>query len=284
MISLAMQVVVLIGSWLWLPESLQEKREPSSPLAQSIHFQSPLAAIKKTIRDVLQVFKKSSSSSFWCLVVVYMLIVPMGGSRRSVFFYFVSYKFGWDSQDEGQYILVASLGRMFHMLLLYPFLTKLAVTADGPPGEKVGFELSVARIGAFLATLGYFAQGFVTHSWMLYVITIFEGFVTLAAPIIQSTLSSSVPTSSQGLLFSGVNVIAEVLGLMCGTLMPLVWSNTLAYMPNAFLIIISVFYGLAFLILVFEISVDDILQSRERVQQWDTHPNEEQVGLLSQVE
>lgn len=127
------------------------------------------------------------------------------------------------------------------------------------------FDLTLIRVGVYIASFSALMQALATVSWYLYIIAIFDGFAALVSPNIQSLLSASVPKTTQALLFSGITFSSQVISLIFAAIMPVVWSNTARSKPNAFLYLVSLFYALAGVSLLFGVSGDALLAARDRV-------------------
>lgn len=116
LIAFVAKLLVLIGTTLYLPESLRVQKKRSSS-DSSLADKTLYEMAQKTIVNVCNVFRDAATPSFFGLLAGFIMIVSCAGSGRLIFFYYVSLTFGWDSQDEGQLILAAAGSRMFHMLV-----------------------------------------------------------------------------------------------------------------------------------------------------------------------
>jgi DHA1 family tetracycline resistance protein-like MFS transporter len=266
-IATVLNLIIFVFTMLFLPESLRKKdiSTSNSSLADKTMYQM----LEKSVRNVVDVFREASTTSFFVLLAGFVLIVSCAGSGRSIFFYYVSLRFGWDSQDEGQFILVAAGTRMFHMLISYPFLARVFSSASESPERKMSFDLALIKIGLLIASLSALMQALASVSWYLYIIVLFDGFGALVSPTIQSLLSSSVSKSTQALLFSGITFSSQVVTLLFSPLMPVLWSNTAKTIPNLFLFVVGIFYGLAGLLITFGISETMLIEARDKVQEAD---------------
>ncbi|KAJ3306384.1 hypothetical protein HDV03_005351 [Kappamyces sp. JEL0829] len=272
--SLVCKVVIFIATYLFLPESLVTLRQADAgPTGRS-----PLQRLRSTMKGVVQVFREAMSPSFAYLMLGLMCIAA-AMSGRGVFFFYVSYTFGWDAQDEGQYLLVASGSRMIHMLITYPLLTKMFSKLCSDPKGKARFDLNLIRVGVLVAALGAVMQAFSKKGWYLYMITLVDGIATLANPTIQSLLSSNVPKSSQGLLFSGISFTTQVTGVVFGVIMPSIWATTVKMQfANAFLLVVAMLYFLAGFAVVAGVSSKRILEGRDKAHRAEQTSAEEELG------
>jgi DHA1 family tetracycline resistance protein-like MFS transporter len=259
LIALVCKVVVFFSTLAFLPESLKNTK-----LTGNLESVTVSDRMRGTFRDVLAVFKAAMTPSFTYLMIG-LMCVAAAGSGRSVFFFYVSFTFGWDSQDEGQYLLVASISRMVYMLIVYPLLAKVFSSLIATPKGKAKFDLNLIRVGVLIAAFCSLMQALSKKSWHFYGIALIDGFSTLASPTIQSLLSGNVPKSTQGLLFSGVSFITQIVGLLFGIIMPNIWAFTVkSQFANAFLFVVSSLYFCAGFAFVTGVSSKRILEGREK--------------------
>jgi MFS family permease len=230
-------IVVFVLTALFLPESLDKSAAPN-PSDISFGRDGPLQSIRKSISDVVSVFRDAASPTFMYMVFG-LCSVAAALSGRSLFFYYVSYRFGWDAQDEGQYILVSCIARLAHMLGTFQLLTYWYKDRCTTKEGKARFDLWLIRGALFVSSASAVLNALAPKGWMLYVIACVEAIGTLANPTLRSLLSGSVPSSSQGLLFSGVTFTEHVLGMIFGIIFPNIWSYTVRTHPNFFLYVIA---------------------------------------------
>jgi Na+/melibiose symporter-like transporter len=262
-------LVIFVFTSLFLPESLDFTAVPATD--NSVRRQGIVTSIVKSAKDILSVFRDATSPTFMYMVFG-LCSVAAALSGRSLFFYYVSFRFGWDAQDEGQYILVSCIARLTHMLGTFPLLTYWFKDSCGTRKEKARFDLWLIRGALFIASGTAVLTALAPKGWMLYVIVCVEAVGTLANPTLRSLLSGSVASSSQGLLFSGVNFTEHVLSMLFGIIFPNIWSHTVRTHPNFFLYVIACLMCLAgcFLLLA---TPENVVEFHSKVQE----ENEEEV-------
>ncbi|KAJ3274312.1 hypothetical protein HDV01_003156 [Terramyces sp. JEL0728] len=175
--SIIIEILVIFYAIFLLPESLDFEQIP----------QNEVNSLTDIVSSAVDVFAKAKSTSFILLLVVHGIMTLAHSS--TLFFQFVSYKFGWDSQDEGK-----------------------AVTPV---------------------------------SGVLYGLTVFDGFGTLAGPTLRSLISISVPSGSQGTLFSGISFLDQIISLFGGILYPNIWQLTVKNFPEFYFFVMASFYTIA---------------------------------------
>lgn len=118
----------------------------------------------------------------YLLFILFIIAVCIGG--MPMMFYYASFRFGWDSYDEGLYMLYMSVTRMFWMLGVGRTLHRIVAgeqvgTSDdqGMVTRKTRVDVNVIRIGMLVLGFGYVGLGFATKAWMLYASKSFDTFI-----------------------------------------------------------------------------------------------------------
>ena len=237
--------MILVGTWAFLPESLDTS---SIDTNLSIWTQvNRMGGVKKQFRDLGTVFRTFLSPTFVITLAV-MCTLTMSLTGRSLFFYYVSYKFGWDAQDEGQYTVISCTSRLVHMLITFPILKLMFRKAIKNPQKKALFDISIIRMGILIMAVSQVMFALASQGYMMYIISFFDAVGTLCSPTARALLSSSVPKESQGLLFSGVSSVEHLFSMTSSVLFPMVWGATVNTMPNAFFLLIGGLLLVGFLV------------------------------------
>ncbi|KAJ3323521.1 hypothetical protein HDV06_001798 [Boothiomyces sp. JEL0866] len=207
--SIIVELLVITYAIFFLPESLDFEQVP----------QNEVNSITDVVEAATNVFTKAKSTSFIILLLVHGIMTLAHSS--TLFFQFVSFKFGWDSQDE-------------------VFKTNSLVGAD-----KVCWDLSLIKIGLLIIISSTVGKAITPISGFLYVLTVFDGFGTLAGPTLRSLISISVPSGSQGTLFSGISFLDQIISLFGGILYPNIWQWTVKTFPECYFFVMAFFYVIA---------------------------------------
>lgn len=241
LISLIGELLCVVYIILFLPESLK--------LTERKNSTSIVKIVKSSFSTLVTIFKWSNSSLVCVIVTTTLVGAALIGKGQ--FFYFVAFKFGWDSYDEGLFMMTSSLIRTFYMLAIFPLLVRLFSKLRSEKEGRLRFDLNLIRICLVIAALTSVALGVVPNSIGLYITSIFDGFVILASPILRSLVSNSVHSSQSAQLFSSVQFLEQAVGLVFGILFPLIWANSVGWMPNLILLMCGALYGLAALVMTF---------------------------------
>ncbi|KAJ3312923.1 hypothetical protein HDV04_002580 [Boothiomyces sp. JEL0838] len=260
--SVIVELLVITYAIFFLPESLDFDQVP----------ESEVNSISDVISSAANVFTRAKSTSFIILLVVHGIMTLAHSS--TLFFQFVSFKFGWDSQDEGQYVLISAVSRMVNMGLLYPLILKICKTSSLVGVDKVRWDLSLIKIGLAIIVSSTIGKAITPVSGVLYILTVFDGFGTLAGPTLRSLISISVPSGSQGTLFSGISFMDQIISLFGGILYPNIWQWTVKTFPECYFFVMAFFYILG-ISLVFILDPARITRASER---------EEYVGLEDYID
>merc|ERR1719354_295907 len=251
-IALILKTITIFLTLIFLPESLDVERR------------NLLISRDSLVKKVELLYQQASSSAFRYLLAGMVLMSLAASGDRGLFFFYVSYIFGWDSQDEGQYILAMSFCKLVFMAGLYPVLTKMFSKNISSLKGKAKFDISVILVTVFVATIVPLSQAFATKGWQLYIITVLEGFTALSDPTIKSLLSRAVASNNQGLLFSGISLVTQVVGLVAGVIFPLIWAITVKSVPSAFFLVSTCLYFSSLVLFGLGLNSDRLILSYDK--------------------
>ncbi|KAJ3253481.1 hypothetical protein HK103_000513 [Boothiomyces macroporosus] len=240
-ISWILTTIITIFTGIFLPESKDMTVNRSYP--------DESASLKKNMQKIVGVFSDAMSTSF-CFILLAICCMTIAQEGQSKFFNYVSFTFGWDAQDEGQYLLASSICRMLNMLLVYPFLTKIFAKFISEQKGMAFFELTIVRTSLLLFSLATLIIAFADKGWMLYAVIPIQGFATIAIPTLRSLLSNAIPSESQAQLFSGISTIEKILNLIFSVVYQSVWAATVETNANAFLLLDSGILLIAFFLML----------------------------------
>ncbi|KAJ3272471.1 hypothetical protein HDV01_005541 [Terramyces sp. JEL0728] len=226
-ISWILTTIITILTAIFLPES----KDMATNRAQT----DDSSSLKKNVQKIVRVFSNAMSTSF-CFILLAICCLTIVQEGQSKFFNYVSYTFGWDAQDEGQYVLAASFCRMLSMLLVYPLLTRLFANFIKEPRGMAFFELTIIRTSLMLFALATLVIAFADKGWILYSVIPIQGFAIIAIPTLRSLLSNAIPAESQAQLFSGISTIEKVLNLIFSVVYQSIWAATVENNANTFLL------------------------------------------------
>ncbi|KAJ3256625.1 hypothetical protein HK103_005259 [Boothiomyces macroporosus] len=179
-----------------------------------------------------------------------------------------------EAEERGQYVLISAVSRMVNMGLLYPLILKICKTGSLVGVDKVRWDLSLIKIGLAIIVSSTIGKAITPVSGVLYILTVFDGFGTLAGPTLRSLISISVPSGSQGTLFSGISFMDQIISLFGGILYPNIWQWTVKTFPECYFFVMAFFYILG-ISLVFILDPARITRVSER---------EEYVGLEDYID
>jgi len=135
----------------------------------------------------------------------------------STWAFFMTAKFSWSSGMIGLSLVATGIA----MAGAQAFLT-------GRLSKRIG-ELRTAIVGLSSAAALALAYAFITHAWMVFVLTFIGAVQAITFPALNALMSQRVPANAQGELQGGVaslSSIANVVG-------PLVMTQTLAFFTAA---------------------------------------------------
>ncbi|KAJ3046320.1 hypothetical protein HDV00_000134 [Rhizophlyctis rosea] len=260
-IALVGKVLAFLYVAFLLPESFNPSPQIPAPASASNPNEAKLhgtfAEMKESLRGSLKLFSVAgpTGKATRIMLVIFFVIASAFG-QFSVFFYYMVKMFKWDAYEEGVFMLVLSVARTAWMVGFFPWLMKRLINGvvpqDGPEQSerRVKVELIILRIALLVLVVGYLALGLATEDWMIYAITIADGFGTVTKPTLRGLLSRTVPAELQGRLFSGTQMVEQIGTLISGVVYPSLWASTVTKLPNGFFFLTSALYAVGFIMAV----------------------------------
>ncbi|KAJ3304779.1 hypothetical protein HDV03_002320 [Kappamyces sp. JEL0829] len=262
------QAVVLVLIVLFLPESHPNPKPIWNRSTSPQDCETPAAApepvcasYRKAVAGFYATVKSVSSPAFFCILACTWL-VSAASAGLSLLFQYNSFVFGFDSQDEGQFMALKAISSIVGLLVIFPLVKKgFHNTLTSDRGHLV-FDLVVLRVALLFSVASTLLIALATNRWNLYAVTTLSGFSILAGPTLNSLISSMVPSNRTGLLFSGILMSTGLLNLVWEVVFPTLWQATIGSRPNAFLFLSAALAGLSALIL-FLVSPEAVLVARQ---------------------
>ncbi|KAJ3039240.1 hypothetical protein HDV00_012479 [Rhizophlyctis rosea] len=259
----------------FLPESYYSSATETTPTFPT--NRSSLTALLEDIKSslvssisLLTTHTQTSHTTRLLLSILFLLSTAFGAYM--IFFYYTMKIFQWDSYKEGIWMLVQSVTQTAWMVGFFPWLMGRLVGERGKEGfaavsdeereadngdsnvqaklQRALMEVYVTRAGLGVLVGGYLVLAVANTEWLVYIVTIINGFGTLARPTLRGLLSRTVPGTLQGRLLSSCQLVEQVGTLISGIIYPSLWASTVSTVPGAFLLFTAGLYlaamGLAF--------------------------------------
>ncbi|ORY43410.1 MFS general substrate transporter [Rhizoclosmatium globosum] len=224
---------------------------------------SDISASSEVRKSLPTVFTESVASSIVTLrsvikfpaAVALIAIVTLQGLTMSgaqiMFLLYPAKRFGWDSYKIGQFIFFSASQRIAWLTFLLPAI--LSFTKNQGVDKTVS-EVWVIRIGLFMAALGEFSFGCVSTETGFLMTTALTAMGSVASPCIRSIMSTLVPPSHQGRLFSAVKMFESIPLLFATVIVNAIYQATVSTMPQAIFFVMASVLGTAFIIALLFVS------------------------------
>ncbi|KAJ3129629.1 hypothetical protein HK098_000780 [Nowakowskiella sp. JEL0407] len=250
--------------FLILPESLSpaiQKKQGNSAEDDSISgsqkIESPQTVISNIFGDLLRtlsIFTAPSRRSHLFIVILFFALYLCFSAMSYCYILYTAYRFGWESYEDGQFLLFAAAVRIMYMGGVLPFVLRVfSKPFVGKPNEnmeRTKLEVKIVRIALLMTAIGYIGLALATKSWMFFAIAFADGFGTAALPTARGLISRSTPSHLQGKLFSFLGFVEEVAKVTSPVIFGYIYSNSvLMGYPNIIFGAVTLVYVFAFLIL-----------------------------------
>jgi len=226
----ALSLINALYGFFVLPESLPPEKRAKS----AWHMANPLGSLK--------LFRSHPELSG--LAVVITLYYLAHQSLMSIWAIYAEYRYGWGHRGVGISLGVVGISAALVSGVLV-----------GPYVKRLGERFSLAS-GLLYGTLGFLCFGLAPRGWILLATIPFIALWGVAAPAIQSLMSSHVDHSSQGKLQGGINSLRALTGMVGPILYTQVFSAAISpsariHLPGAPYLVASVLLGSSLLIAIY---------------------------------
>ncbi|KAJ3069455.1 hypothetical protein HDU98_007468 [Podochytrium sp. JEL0797] len=126
--------------------------------------------------------------------------------------------------------------------------------------NKILWEIRVLRMGLLLATLGELWFAFAPSSMIFMCGTLFSTCACFTAPTIRSMLSTFVPSTHQGRLFSSIQLFESIAAILATSTLNLIYQHTIdTWVPNAAILFMAALLAGAFVVSVFGVAREGVI-------------------------
>ncbi|KAJ3061906.1 hypothetical protein HDU98_002214, partial [Podochytrium sp. JEL0797] len=215
---------------------------------------APTTRVKKTLPVVFSESIVSSTitlravlkfgTAFALIAIVTLQSLAMSGAQI-MFLLYPAKIFGWSSYEIGQFIFTSSVQKIAWLTVLLPALLSFAKSRGF---DKIACEIWALRFGLFMACLSEVSYGLATTQRAFVMTTALSSLSSFASPTIKSLLSTLVPPSHQGRLFSSIKIFEAVALLFATVVVNGIYRATVDTAPNTIFFVMASLMGLAFLL------------------------------------
>lgn len=173
--------------------------------------------------------------------------VAMG--TMGVLIIYAEYMFGWGNFESSMLVSLASSVRVVVLLVVLPTVTRLI---RGPPTGKTHntgsdtLDIVLIRISVLFDMLGYIGYCVARSGPMLMLSGATAAMGALASPTLQSSLTKHVPADKTGQLLGAIGLLHALARIVAPTIFNLIYSMTVATVPQTVFICLSGLIFVAF--------------------------------------
>ncbi|EXX70157.1 MFS general substrate transporter [Rhizophagus irregularis] len=198
-------------------------------------------------------FTKYSSLS---LAITYTLLSASIMAMTNIFLLYTSLVFKWSLLEQGYFIFIQSVTKVFVLFILYPILVKFKkrilsllskfqkilsknlgyniiqgrVVEENQMRKELIFEVWVIRLVLLIDALSHVAYGLATSGSVFIGVTIVSALGIITTPAIKSLQTNLVPPSQIGRLLGAISVIDSILRII----VPLIFDNLYSILVKKF--------------------------------------------------
>ena len=143
-------------------------------------------------------------------------------------------KFGWSSEDWGNYLTAQRVTRLISLIIILPVLSSVLGVGDN----------IIVICGLIITCISYIIMCFTSSDWMMYLAALTQ-MNSITTVSIRSQLSKIVEATEIGKIFAVVGIGQSLVSLISHSLFGAVYRSTLSIFPSMYLIIVILCIALA---------------------------------------
>ncbi|KAJ3266534.1 hypothetical protein HDU77_000635 [Chytriomyces hyalinus] len=212
--------------------------------------------VKKSVRTVFKESVSTTASTLQSafkfraaasLIIIASILSFTNAGIGVMFLLYPAKRFGWDSLDIGQFIFASNVQKMIWLTVLVPWFFRFVQTRGV---DKVRAEVWTIRVGLAASCIAEFWFGCATTESMFLAATSVGSLAAIAGPTMKSLLSTLVPATHQGRLFSSIRIFEAISQLFATVIMNTIYRATVDSAPQTVFFVVSGLVGVACLIAV----------------------------------
>ncbi|PGH05266.1 hypothetical protein AJ80_08374 [Polytolypa hystricis UAMH7299] len=176
--------------------------------------------------------------------------VAMG--TMTIIVIYAEYMFGWGNFESSIFVSIISSVRVVVLLVILPTATRLV---RGPQSDRplvnTGsdmLDIIIIRISVAFDMLGYIGYCVVRSGPLLILSGAMAAVGAMAAPTVQSSLTKHVPADRTGQLLGAIGLLHALARVVAPTIFNLIYSSTVATMPQTVFICLTVVIFVALMV------------------------------------
>lgn len=157
-----------------------------------------------------------------------------------LFALYSSYKFGWDTLEQGYFFSLQSLTRAASMVTVIPFFAWAFRKAKTPGAMDVW----LIRLGFFMDVAGFVMFASAESEWVFYTGAVINSVATVATVSMRAMFTTFFETSRVGAALAALSVLESIGAILCPVILNSVYSATVETEPA------TVFWVLSFIFFI----------------------------------
>ncbi|KMU84809.1 hypothetical protein CIHG_02593 [Coccidioides immitis H538.4] len=168
----------------------------------------------------------------------------------SVLIIYAEYMFGWGNFESSMLVSLTSSVRVLLLLVVLPTATRFVRGPASKRSHATGsdmLDIVVIRISVLFDMLGYVGYCIVRSGPLLMLSGATAAMGAMASPTLQSSLTKHVPADRTGQLLGAIGLLHALARVVAPTIFNLIYSMTVATVPQTVFICLAGLIFIAFL-------------------------------------
>ena len=251
---------------LFVPESVSKRRqalarEKNSQLSKDRGSDSGRAVSHKlNVLAPLAVLRPTGPGSspelrrnLFLLAAVDTIMFGVAMGSMSVILLYTNYLFGWKTFEQGRWMTIVNMCRVFGLVVILPLLTRLfRRTPDLKRRQQNAgcdtLDVSVIRGAVLFDTMGYVGYALATSGDMMILSGVVASIGGIGSPTLQSSLTKHVPAEQTGTIMGASGLLHALARVIAPIVFNGIYSATVGRFTQTVFVCLASTFGLAFLL------------------------------------
>lgn len=180
-----------------------------------------------------------------------MFGVAMGS--MTVVIIYSEYIFHWGNFETNMFIAIVNIFRVSVLLVLLPLISRIfksreARTSVQQNSGSDALDLYIIRVAVFFDLVGYIGYATVKTGPLFIISGTIASIGGMGAPTLSAALTKHVPQDRTGEVLGAMGLLHALARVVAPTIFNLIYSRTVAAMPQTVFMCLSAVFGLAFML------------------------------------
>jgi MFS family permease len=188
------------------------------------------------------------------LAAIDTIIFGVALGTAQIIIIYAEYMFNWGNVESSIFIAIINVARVINLFVVLPLISRLFRTPVKDDGSIRGsdmLDVSLIRMSTVFDVLGFVGFALSKHPSVMILSGVVASLGGMGSAILQSSLTKHVPHERIGQMLGATGLLHALARIVAPTIFNLLYSVTVATLPQAVFVLLAVIFGVAFLASLF---------------------------------